>query len=130
MRLHTRSKNKLLSGITIFLILSMVVYLGFTFAFLHLHVIDGRVVVHSHYSGSSNKASQQAHHSHSNLQFLHHCLTSVFDKLLVTVISVMFLAALVLIFSMISDESLSPSSIYLSYLNRAPPALAFSPSTH
>lgn len=126
MRLHTRSKHKLQSGIVIILVLSILMGISLNYASMHIHIVDGRVVVHSHYTGSDKNSSHHAQHKHSNLQFLHHYLTSVFDKLIVTFYAIVFIAALFLIFIMISDVRLSRSSIYLNYLHRAPPASSVS----
>lgn len=121
-----RMKKTTQSGIAIILVLSMLIGISLVYATMHIHIVDGRVVVHSHYSGSNKNSSQQAQHTHSNLQFLHYCLTSVFDKQLLLLYAIVFIAAIFSIFSMISDVRLGQPSIYLNYLHRAPPAFAVS----
>ncbi|HDP99404.1 MAG TPA: hypothetical protein ENN22_09505 [bacterium] len=117
------------SCIAILLMVSMAIFIGSGFALLHIHVIDGNIVVHSHFHRASAKSSSQpltkSSHQHSNQDFFHYSSLSVIDKFLLSV-DILFIALLlVIILSIISDICLRLAILHTHALKRAPPVPHF-----
>ena len=119
----TLTKNIYKTNLAIALISSMIIYLGFTFAFMHVHVMtNGEIVCHSH-AAKTNETSDQSkksNHTHSKDEFLFYNLTTNLNKFLISIVFIIFGLG-IQFFILIHIKNLQHQIIQFFYSQRAPP---------
>ena len=123
--IYTNKKRIIQPCISIILILSLTLHIGFIFATMHIHILpDGRIIYHSHFTkeNSSSNKSKTAQHTHTKQEFLHYNLTTVLRSFLTSSFILILCAILLLIFSKILFHIFSQNNALSSFYRRAPPS--------
>lgn len=113
--------------ITLVLIISLFLFIGYTSIFMHIHVLqDGQITYHSHFTKKQNTSDQSkaSNHSHTKQEFLYYYITTVIINYLISIVFIVFCVYLLLFLSETLNQIIHLQAVNSFFSRRAPPALA------
>lgn len=119
--MKTAKQNKIL---WLFILFSFLLHSGLIIAFMHSHVLpDGRIIYHSHFVAHQKDSNEHGtpHHSHTEMNLLHHFITTVVSFLTFCVFLLIFYFLPLLNFSSCYLPGLADQFVRSVFSRRAPP---------
>jgi hypothetical protein len=110
------------SATALIILASMLLFMASGFAYLHVHVVDGKLIAHSHPTSSSQSTPE---HTHSKTEYYFYNLMNGTNPFTITPYFVLLLISLLVNLAVIALHALIPRIIIGNFLNRAPPFLFF-----